>query len=275
MIVSRQIEDGFFLDFWNELTIEMTRIELENYLDQLLSPQKFEDYAPNGLQVEGKAEIKRIAFSVSATLESIDLTLQFGADALLVHHGLFWKFQGAKTLTGAFAKRVYPLVRHGISLFAYHLPLDAHPEVGNAAAIADRIGLIERAPFGDFKGSPTGIQGLLPRPRIVREMQQELERVLDHPVLLASPDREMRMRSVGVITGGANHDWVYAARANLDAFITGEMSEHDWHDSREAGIHMFAGGHHATERFGIQTLMKKIQRDFSLECRFFDSQNPA
>ena len=255
--------------------MKTTRIELEKYLNHLLSPSQFEDYAPNGLQVEGKLKIKRIAFAVSATLESIGSAVEYGADALLVHHGLFWKFHGAKTLTGAFAKRVFPLVQNDMSLFAYHLPLDAHPEVGNAAAIADRIGLIERAAFGDFKGSPTGIQGILPKPHSARELQAELERVLDHSVLLASPDVEQSLCSVGVITGGANQDWLSAAQANLDAFITGEMSEHDWHDSREAGVHMFAGGHHATERFGIQALMKKIQCDFAIECAFFDSQNPA
>ncbi|MGR9108897.1 MAG: Nif3-like dinuclear metal center hexameric protein [Gammaproteobacteria bacterium] len=253
----------------------MTRSELEQYLDVLLRPGDFDDYGPNGLQVEGKPDIRRIAFAVSATQESVEIAAARDADAMLVHHGLFWKFHGPRVLTGAFARRIFPLVRQQINLFAYHLPLDAHPEVGNAASLAALIGLDGRHAFGDFKGCPTGVHGSLDKPLTATRLKENLERVLQHPVMLASPDPQRIVRKVGIITGGANGDWPFALRAGLDAYITGEMSEHDWHEAREAGLHMFAGGHHATERYGIQALLNRIQMDFPVECFFIDSQNPA
>lgn len=253
----------------------MTRKELELYLNTLLTPGEFEDYGPNGLQVEGNRNIDRIGFSVSATLESIQLAAERNADALIVHHGLFWTFHGPQVLTGPFAKRIFPLVQHQINLFAYHLPLDAHPMVGNAACLAVLIGLMDLGAFGDFKGCSTGVQGRFRQPLSASAMKENLGKVLNHPVMLASPDPGAMIHSVGVITGGANKDWVLACKAGLDAYITGEMSEHDWHDSREAGLHMFAGGHHATERFGIQAVMKRIQQDFDVDCFFLDSKNPA
>ncbi|MFT6603219.1 MAG: putative NIF3 family GTP cyclohydrolase 1 type 2, partial [Bacteriovoracaceae bacterium] len=128
---------------------------LNKYLKKLLTPEEFSDYGPNGLQIEGSEEIKKIAFAVSATRHSVEKAVSEKADALIVHHGLFWKFHGTRTLTGPFAKRVLPLVKNEINLFAYHLPLDANIEVGNAATVARKIGLQDLEPFGDYKGSPT------------------------------------------------------------------------------------------------------------------------
>ncbi len=133
----------------------------------------------------------------------------------------------------------------------------------------------EFQPFGDYQGSPTGIRGRLTEPTTAAALQARLGAVLQHPVLLASPDEAEPIRSVGIITGGANRDWALAHREGLDAFITGEMSEHDWYDAQEAGIHMFAGGHHATEQFGIQALMGEIESNFDVECFFIPSDNPA
>ncbi len=228
---------------------------MEQFFDNLLSPGEFRDYGPNGLQVEGTEHIGKIAWAVSATADSIAVASAEKADALVVHHGLYWNFQGAKTITGSFKRRIFPLIINNINLFGYHLPLDAHLEVGNAASLAKLVGVSGYQPFGEYKGCPTGVKGFLEKPLRAIDLKEKLSSVLNHPVMLASPDIQREIASVGIITGGANSEWVCAKRDGLDAYITGEMSEHDWHDSREAEIHMFAGGHHATERFGIKALM--------------------
>ncbi|MGZ4970722.1 MAG: Nif3-like dinuclear metal center hexameric protein [Methylobacter sp.] len=253
----------------------MTRQQLNDYYQALLRPETYADYCPNGLQIEGGEHVGRIAFAVSATKDSISQAVENKADALVVHHGLFWTFHGAKPLTGAFARRVFPLVKNNINLFGYHLPLDGHPDIGNAATLGRMIDCMQQQPFGDYKGSATGIKGVLEQPLTAIELQQKLETVLKHNVILATPDSNALIRSVGIITGGANSEWRLAEKAQLDAYITGEISEHDWHESQESGIHMFAGGHNATEQFGIQALMEKTRQQFAVECFFIDSENPA
>lgn len=253
----------------------ITRQQLQTYFDQLFLPQAFSDYGPNGLQIEGMDAIARVAFAVSATADSIRQTIAGGAQALVVHHGLLWKFHGARPIVGPFARRVAPLIRHDVNLFAYHLPLDAHPEVGNAAVLGRMLGLSEQAPFGLYQGSPTGIQGRLSVASTASALQSKLRELLRHEVLLATPDADAVVQTLGIITGGANSEWRQAWQDGLDAFLTGEMSEHDWHDAQEAGIHMFAGGHHATEQFGIQALMERVQRELDVACFYIDSPNPA
>jgi dinuclear metal center YbgI/SA1388 family protein len=253
----------------------ITRSQLNDYYQALLRPETYADYCPNGLQVEGAEQIGRIAFALSATRHSVNRAAENKADALVVHHGLFWTFHGAKPLTGAFAQRVFPLVKNNINLFGYHLPLDGHPDIGNAATLGWLIDCNQQQPFGDYKGSPTGIKGKLEQPLTAAALQQKLEAVLKHNVILATPDNNELIRSVGIITGGANSEWRLAEKEQLDAYITGEISEHDWHESQEAGIHMFAGGHNATEQFGIQALMDKTSQHFDVECFFIDSENPA
>lgn len=253
----------------------MERQALQDFFTELLSPGNFTDYGPNGLQIEGTEQIERIAFAVSATADSVERAVEGKAQALVVHHGLFWKFHGARPLTGPFGRRVLPLVRNGVNLFGYHLPLDAHPEIGNAASLGKRIGLAQLEPFGDYQGVATGVKGVLAEPPTAAELRLKLRGLLDHEVLLASPDETGRIKTLGIITGGANSEWKRAAQEGLDAYLTGEMSEHDWHESREAGVHMFAGGHHATERFGIQALMERVKERFGVECFFIDSDNPA
>jgi len=253
----------------------ISRQALHDFFDALLRPGLFSDYCPNGLQVEGGEDVSRVAFAVSATVDSVAKAVSGGAQALVVHHGLFWKFHGARPLTGPFARRVFPLVQNGVNLFAYHLPLDAHPEVGNAAVLGGCLGLTRQQSFGDHQGMPTGVKGVLAQPLTAAQLRQTLREVLRHEVLLASPDESALVRSLGIITGGANGEWREADKHGLDAYLTGEMSEHDWHESREAGIHMFAGGHHATERFGVQALLTRAQEALGVECFFIDSGNPA
>lgn len=256
------------------MTTPLTRKQLTKDLNSYLDIYSYSDYGPNGLQIEGTEDIKKIAFAVSATKDSVAQAVSWGADALIVHHGLFWKFHGVRTLTGPFAARVLPLVKNNINLFGYHLPLDAHLESGNAAAVAARLDLQDIKPFGDYKGMPTGVQGKFKTALKPQELQEKLADILDHQVLHAKPDDE-DIKSIGIITGGANGDWVHANRLGLDAYLTGEMSEHDWHEAQESGVHMFAGGHHATEQFGIQALQEYIARQYKVETTYIDSQNPA
>lgn len=255
--------------------MSVKRSELETKLNAFLEIQNFQDYGPNGLQIEGRENIGKIAFAVSATADSVRQAVEKKADALIVHHGLFWKFHGVRTLTGPFAKRVLPLVKSEINLFGYHLPLDAHPEVGNAATITQQLNMTDLRPFGDHKGAPTGLCGKLAKPQKVSELQNQLQEILHHGVLLSSPNPDQVVSSLGIITGGANGDWTHCLSEGVECYLTGEMSEHDWHEAKESGIHMFAGGHHATEQFGVQALKEWIEKNWDVETVYIDSQNPA
>lgn len=249
--------------------------DLLNHLKTLMTPELFEDYAPNGLQVEGKKDLKKVAFAVSATQASLQEAIKWKADAIIVHHGIFWKYQGARTITGPWGERVKLCVINDLNLLAYHLPLDAHHEFGNAVSLAQHLGMTDLLPFALHKKQPMGTKGKIPAIS-AKELKAKLKALLQHEVILATPDESQLIKSIGIITGGANNDWVRALDENLDAYITGEISEYNWHDSIEAGIHYFAGGHHATEKFGIMALMERVKKDYpSLEVLFFDSPNPA
>lgn len=253
-----------------------TRQDLTKYFDTLLSPTLFEDYSPNGLQVEGKPSVKKLAFAVSATQDSIREALAWGADGLVVHHGFFWKHQGSRPLIGGWGERVMGAVKAELNVWGYHLPLDAHEEVGNAVALGEALGLKELSPFALYKKRPLGAMGSLSKPLPAQEFSDQLQKTLNHSVIMATHDATALIRTVGIVTGGANNEWTQALDAGLDAFVTGEISEYNWHDCREAKLHYFAGGHHATEKFGIQKLMHKTRADQAgLEVRFFDSPNPA
>ena len=252
-----------------------TQNELTQYLNNLLEIENFKDYAPNGLQIEGKSEIKKIAFAVSATIDSIDKAIEWKADALIVHHGLFWSFHGPKTITGPHGSRVKKLIQNDMNLLSYHLPLDAHLKYGNAVGIAKALEMKKITPFGDHKGSPTGVQGKLSQKMSALDLSLKLEEVLNHSIIHAGSDSSQEIESIGIITGGANNDWPLDLSSDLDAYITGEISEYNWHDATEAGIHFFAGGHHATERFGVMQLMDHLGPHFKCETHFFDSVNPA
>jgi len=253
----------------------IARHRLEKFLNDLLQPERYTDYGPNGLQVEGTETIRRAAFAVSATRESIDAAICADADALIVHHGLLWDFHGVQPIRGAFGRRLRPLIEAQINLFGYHLPLDGHPEVGNAAGIAAALGLTEIASFGLVKGMPAGVQGRFAAAPAVSELRLRLETLLRHPVLVSTADDAMQITTLGIITGRANSYWRTAAECHLDAFLTGEMSEHDWHEAKEGGVHMFAGGHHATEVFGVQRLMQEVRTAFAIDCVYLESSNPA
>lgn len=252
-----------------------TQISLLQYLNKLLTPELFDDYGPNGLQVEGKSDIKRVAFAVSATRDSLEKAIAWKADALIVHHGIFWRHQGPRTVTGPWGDRVKICVKNDLNLVAYHLPLDAHAEVGNAVALGKEIGLTNLSPFGLYKKQPLGSKGEFSSPISAADLKNKLQKVLNHNIILATPDESKMIRTMGIITGGANNEWTHAMNDKLDAYLTGEISEYNWHDCIEAGLHFYAGGHHATEKFGIMSLMQKVKKDLNLDVQFFDSENPA
>jgi dinuclear metal center YbgI/SA1388 family protein len=250
--------------------------ELVKKLNRFLNIYDYQDYGPNGLQIEGKEEINHIVFAVSATRDSIEYSARLKACALIVHHGLFWKFHGPRPLTGAFGKRVIPIVQNNINLIGYHLPLDANLEVGNAATLARKIGLEDLKPFGEHKGMPTGVLGKLKTPIMPEILEKNLASLLNHSIIRSSPENAAPIKSMGIITGGANSDWVQAKRLGLDSYLTGEISEHDWHEAKESDIHFFAGGHNATEQFGVQALASWIKEQWpEVKVSFFESPNPA
>ncbi|CAD5369250.1 GTP cyclohydrolase 1 type 2 homolog [Rubrivivax sp. A210] len=244
------------------------RKDIASCLDQLLRPEGFKDYGPNGLQVEGAREVRRIASGVTASLAFIDAALAAGADTLIVHHGLFWRGQDGR-LTGWLAERVRRLMAANANLFAYHLPLDAHAELGNNAQLGLRLGLMADARFGDqdlgFIGPATA-----PLDALAARVQQQLGRA---PLLLPGDGRALRR--VAWCTGGAQGYFEAAIAAGADAFLTGEVSEPQQHLARETGVAFLACGHHATERFGAPAVAAQVAGRFGLEHAFIDLDNPA
>ncbi len=248
----------------------VSRDELAAYVHELLAVDAFQDYCPNGLQVEGRGEIRRIAAAVTASQAVIDAALTWGADALLVHHGYFWKREAAP-LTGIKGRRIRTLMRHDLNLFAWHLPLDAHPELGNNAVWGAAMGWRVKARFG---AQELGCLAPLDPPCTAAELAARLQRVLARePLWLPGDGRPVR--TVAWCSGGAQDWFADAIAAGADAFVTGEVSEPCYHLAKESGVHFFAAGHHATERFGIRALARHLAERFSLEWTFLDEENPV
>ncbi len=246
------------------------RERIESSLNELLRPEGFKDYGPNGLQVEGCREVRRIVSGVTASLAFIDAALADGADALLVHHGLFWRGQDGR-LTGWLKARVARLLRADVNLFAYHLPLDAHAELGNNAQLGLRLGLRADARFGEQDLGFIGDAGKLDTAAALSTcLQSSLQRA---PVALPGDGRPLRR--IAWCTGGAQGFFESAMAAGADAFITGEISEPQAHLSRETGVAFFACGHHATERYGAPAVAAWLAARHGLEHRFIDIDNPA
>lgn len=247
------------------------RAEIDEYLQLLLQPQAFKDYGPNGLQVEGSPEVRRIASGVTASLAFIDAAIADGADTLIVHHGLFWRGQGGR-LTGWLGARVRRLMTAGVNLFAYHLPLDAHAELGNNAQLGLRLGLQADGRFGEqalgLIGPASGPLATLPA--LVQAAQATLGRA---PVVVPGDGRALRR--VAWCTGGAQGYFEDAIAAGADAFVTGEISEPQAHLARETGVAFIAAGHHATECFGAPALAAAVCAELGLEHRFIEIPNPA
>jgi dinuclear metal center YbgI/SA1388 family protein len=244
--------------------------ELSLYIDQRLSSSNFIDYQPNGLQVEGNLEVKKVALGVSASLETIQEAAMIRADALIVHHGLFWK-DDPYPLIGSKKKRIETLISHNISLLAYHLPLDAHESLGNNFGAATLMGFKNLEPFL-IKGSPLGVIGETPS-LTPEAFKKQLEEFYEHKAVSALFGKK-EIKRVGIISGGAHKMIEEAIRLELDAFVTGSFDEPIWHMAKEAGIHFFALGHAATERIGVKLLGEELQRRFALETHFIQDDNP-
>jgi dinuclear metal center YbgI/SA1388 family protein len=246
---------------------------LVDYCDWLLDVGQFRDYCPNGLQVEGRAEVARVVSGVTASQAMIDAAIEHGADLLLVHHGYFWKGEDP-TLTGIKRRRVRTLLAQDISLLAYHLPLDAHPELGNNARLAARLGWLTEGCFGTGDGLELACYGRPQKPLAVQEMAANLAAGLDRAPLLVG-NGPATIETLGWCTGAAQSYLEAAARRGLDAFVSGEISEPSVHLAREYGIHYFAAGHHATERYGVQALGAHLAAHFGIQHIFVDIDNPV
>ncbi|MEO1766248.1 Nif3-like dinuclear metal center hexameric protein [Thiobacter aerophilum] len=244
--------------------------DLDHYTRALLDVSRFRDYCPNGLQVEGRAEVLRIVTGVSASLALLEAAIAAGADAVLVHHGYFWKNEPAP-IVGVKRARIGLLLAHEVSLFAFHLPLDAHPELGNNARLGRRLGLTVE--------EWTGEQGLialgrLSAPCLLGEFAARVEHALGRTPLVVG-ERDRPLKRIAWCSGGAQGYFETVAALGVDAYLTGEASEHNVHFARESGVAFIAAGHHATERDGIQALGDHLAAQFGLEHRFIDIPNPV
>jgi dinuclear metal center YbgI/SA1388 family protein len=244
--------------------------ELVDYTDGLLDVTSFADYCPNGLQVEGRAQVGMLVSGVTASQALVEAAIEAGADALLVHHGWFWKGE-SPCVTGMRRRRLKTLLDADISLLGYHLPLDAHPEYGNNTRLAHVLGLVQDGCFGDLQLAQFG---RLPRPLDAPGVCELLESTLGRSPLHI-PGSVPHIERVGWCTGAAQSYITAAVERGLDAFISGEISEQTVHVARETGIHYFAAGHHATERFGACALGEHLAGRFGLQHRFIDIPNPV
>jgi len=245
------------------------RKEIEDHLATLLAVDSFKDYGPNGLQVEGRAEVGRLVSGVTASLALIDAAIAAKADAILVHHGLFWRGQDGR-LTGWLGERVRRLMARGISLFAYHLPLDAHPTLGNNAQLGLKLGLTADTRFGD---QDLGFAGPAAVPTLDALAARAAAVLGRAPLVLPGDGRPLER--IGWCTGGAQGYFESAIAAGVDAFITGEVSEPQAHLAAETGVAFLACGHHATERFGAPAVAAYVAERFGIEHRFIEIDNPA
>jgi dinuclear metal center YbgI/SA1388 family protein len=256
----------------NDPTMAQRR-DVQTYLDGLLDAGRFKDYGPNGLQVEGSPEVRRVVTGVTANLALIEAAVAAGADTVLVHHGLFWRGHDGR-LTGWLRDRVARLLRHDVNLFAYHLPLDAHPEVGNNATLGARLGWIADERFGE---QDLGHVATLAAPTSAAEIEAAVVRALAPfgraPLCIEGDGRPIRR--VAWCTGGAQGLFESAIAAGADLYLTGEISEPQAHLARETGVAFLAAGHHATERFGVQALGGRLAERFGLQHAFIDVDNPA
>lgn len=249
------------------------RDEMALYLDGLLEVSRFRDYCPNGLQVEGRPQIRRLVTGVTASQALLDAAVKAKADAVLVHHGYFWKGEDARVV-GMKARRLHTLLTHGVSLFAYHLPLDAHPEYGNNRQLGDRLGIRIRGELDTGIQPSVGVWGELDRPMSGAEFAAHITRQLGRePVHVAGGAEPIR--TLAWCTGAGQRFIDNAALLGVDAYVSGEISEPTAHTAREAAVHYFAAGHHATERYGVQALGDHLAERFGVEHQYIEVTNPA
>jgi dinuclear metal center YbgI/SA1388 family protein len=246
--------------------------DLIGYLDELLSPGDFSDYGPNGLQVPGPERVEIIATGVSAHRELFERAAEAGAQLVIAHHGLFWDFH-PRSLSPAMKARLRLLFDNDIGLAGYHLPLDAHPEVGNNALICAALGLERSEPFGEHRGRSIGFVGRSADGIPFDELRRRCGDVFGHEPFAWDSGPEL-VRSVGIVSGGAASSFGEAIALGLDAFLTGEPAEHAMADARESATHFIAAGHYATETFGVRRLGELLAERFGVRHEFLAAPNP-
>lgn len=249
------------------------RQQLVNFIDETLNSARIKDYCPNGLQVEGKAEIRTIVTGVTASQALLEQAVALNADAILVHHGYFWKNE-AMPVVGMKKRRLGLLLQHDINLLAYHLPLDVHAVLGNNAQLANLLGVQQAEPV--LSAEPLGVlqQGNLAEATSLTAIAERLSQALGREVLVEDADIGL-VKHIAWCTGGGQGYIEQAAAAGAQLFVTGEVSEQTIHVARELGIHFIAAGHHATERYGIKALGEYLASKLGLEVHFVDIANPA
>ncbi len=247
----------------------MNNLALETYLNTLLQVDQYKDYAPNGLQIQGKDNIKKVIFGVTASLELVEKAIALHADAIVVHHGYFWK--GEKpNITGMKQRRIKALLAHDINLFGYHLPLDGHETLGNNAQLGKLWQVKNSAAIAPFDLLWTGEVANLSAQAMGAVIEKTLNRA---PMIIEGGNH--KIKRLAWCSGSAQGYLEQAAGLGVDAFISGEVSEKTYHEAREYGIHYFAAGHHATERGGIAALCDYLGKHTDLHCTFIDCHNPV
>ena len=249
-----------------------TLADIIQWCDSTLKSHEFKDYAPNGLQIEGKTEVNKIVCAVTASQTAIDAAIAQGADLLLVHHGYFWKGE-AYPITGMRGKRIKSLIQYDISLVGYHLPLDSHPTLGNNAAISDLLELQNIEALDPTERHPIGNIGYLKSAMSPEAFKAFVSERLGFDAIHLPSDKST-IQKVGFCTGGAQDYITKAALQNCDAYISGEVSERTFYEAAELGVHYYACGHHATEKYGVQRLAKAISEQFNIEYSYFELNNP-
>jgi len=250
----------------------MGRDELSDFLEKYLKTDDFKDDCPNGLQVEGTTEIKKIFTAVSASVELFEIAASQKADAVVLHHGLIWYFE-RPVYKGGYRERIRILLENNINLYGFHLPLDAHEEVGNNAQLCRKLNVENVQPFGDIKGQYIGMKGEINK--IDKQLFfDKIKKMVSRDPLIFDygPDQ---IEKIGVISGGAQKYVNQAVSAGLDVYLTGEVSEHIMHYAKEEKIHFISAGHYATEKFGIIALGNILEKNFDVEVTFIDLNNPV
>jgi dinuclear metal center YbgI/SA1388 family protein len=250
------------------------RNDLELYLNTLLKPEKIKDFCPNGLQIQGSDEIHKIVTGVTATQALIEQAIGENADALVVHHGFFWKNE-SYVIRGMKHNRIKALIENNISLFAYHLPLDIHPELGNNAQLAKLFEINNVQPLEIDNPLSVAVRGEFSHHISGGELSTRLTQQLSRECLHIAPPSNKKIKTVAWCSGGGQNYIELAAEQGIDAFISGEVSEQTTHVAREMDIHFFAGGHHATERYGAKAIAKHLEDKLAIPTRFIDIDNPA
>jgi dinuclear metal center YbgI/SA1388 family protein len=247
--------------------------DLVTYLDGFLNVDSFDDYAPNGLQVEGRPQVSKVIGGVTASQALLDAAIERQADAILVHHGYFWKGEDP-CITGMKRRRLQSLLAAGVSLLAYHLPLDAHPRLGNNAQLGVMLDIVVQGSFAVRGGPMLALYGDLVTPLSAGDLGLKITNCLQRqPLHIAGDDRPIQR--IGWCSGGAQSYFEAAVALGVDAFISGEVSEQCTHIARETGVHYYAAGHHATERYGVQALGRHLSDQYGLTFEFIDIDNPV